>query len=240
MPGTTLLTRSDIAYRIDQAGATAAVTDPDGVAKVDEAAADSPTLTTRIMRRPLRRRRAEGAGRHGPTGRGRLGSGHPPPSRPAPDDPMLLYFTSGTVAYPKMVLHTQASLGIGHQITGRLWLERPSDLHWTVSDFGWAKAAWGKLFGQWAVGPPPTSSGTSAASPTSSCPSPGRRPRVTTFCAPPTIYRALFQLETSAATTGPGCATASRRGEPLNPEVIETWRRRPGCRSATATGRPRP
>jgi acyl-coenzyme A synthetase/AMP-(fatty) acid ligase len=48
------------------------------------------------------------------------------------------------VAYPKMVLHTQASLGIGHQITARFWQDlKPSDLHWTLSDFGWAKAAWG-------------------------------------------------------------------------------------------------
>jgi acyl-coenzyme A synthetase/AMP-(fatty) acid ligase len=69
------------------------------------------------------------------------------------DDPMLLYFTSGMVAYPKMVLHTQASLGIGHQLTARFWQDlKPADLHWTVSAFGWAKAAWGKLFGQWALG----------------------------------------------------------------------------------------
>jgi hypothetical protein len=53
------------------------------------------------------------------------------------------------VAYPKMVLHTQASLGIGHQITARFWQDlKPSDLHWTLSDFGWAKAAWGKVRGR--------------------------------------------------------------------------------------------
>src|SRR5207244_9007921 len=71
----------------------------------------------------------------------------------AADDPMLLYFTSGTVAYPKMVMHTQASYGIGQTITARYWQDlKPGDVHWTVSDTGWAKAAWGKLFGQWTLG----------------------------------------------------------------------------------------
>src|SRR5260221_4142558 len=66
---------------------------------------------------------------------------------------MLLYFTSGTVSYPKMVMHTQASYGIGHTITARYWQDlREGDVHWTVSDMGWAKAAWGKLFGQWQQG----------------------------------------------------------------------------------------
>ena len=69
------------------------------------------------------------------------------------DDPLLLYFTSGTVAAPKMVLHTQASMGAGHEITARFWQDlTPADLHWTFSDTGWAKAAWGKLFGQWRMG----------------------------------------------------------------------------------------
>ena len=70
----------------------------------------------------------------------------------ASGDPLLIYFTSGTTAYPKMVLHTHASYGIGHEITARFWHDLgPDDIHWTVSDTGWAKAAWGKLFGQWRI-----------------------------------------------------------------------------------------
>ncbi len=62
---------------------------------------------------------------------------------------MILFFTSGTVSYPKMVLHTQA-YGLGHVSTARFWHDlRPGDRHWTVTDTGWAKAAWGGLFGQW-------------------------------------------------------------------------------------------
>ncbi|TLN24243.1 acyl-CoA synthetase, partial [bacterium] len=69
------------------------------------------------------------------------------------DDTMLIYFTSGTTKFPKMVPHTQASYGIGHILTAKFWQDlKPTDLHWTLSDTGWAKAAWGKLFGQWQGG----------------------------------------------------------------------------------------
>ena len=69
------------------------------------------------------------------------------------DEPAIMYFTSGTTGHPKMVLHTQASYGIGHTTTGRYWLDLgPDDLHWNVSDTGWAKAAWSSLFGPWIQG----------------------------------------------------------------------------------------
>jgi acyl-coenzyme A synthetase/AMP-(fatty) acid ligase len=230
MPGTTLLTGRDIAYRIDRAGASVAVTDRDGVAKVDEAAGSSPTLTTRIVVDPWPA--DPGAA---PSGWRAWGEGVAAASDRAPgveptrsDDPLLLYFTSGTVAYPKMVLHTQASLGIGHQITARFWQDlKPSDVHWTVSDFGWAKAAWGKLFGQWAVG------ATNFLWDQRGKPDFELLLRlvgehgVTTFCAPPTIFRALVQLDLGGYDWSRlrHCVSA---GEPLNPEVIRVWREATG------------
>src|SRR3546814_4361706 len=69
-------------------------------------------------------------------------------------DPLVVFFTSGTVSFPKMVLHDQ-SYALGHVATARFWHDlRPGDRHWTVSDTGWAKAAWGGLFGQWHEGAP--------------------------------------------------------------------------------------
>ena len=77
-----------------------------------------------------------------------VGDGPTPVDPTHRDDPLLLYFTSGTVAYPKMVQHSQ-SYALGHIGTARFWHDlRPGDLHWTVTDTGWAKAAWGGLFGQ--------------------------------------------------------------------------------------------
>src|SRR5207248_5624860 len=75
------------------------------------------------------------------------------PRATAASDPAVLYFTSGTTGYPKMVLHTHASYPIGHVITGKFWLDNtPDDLHWTISDTGWAQAAWTCLFAPWNMG----------------------------------------------------------------------------------------
>ena len=135
---------------------------------------------------------------------------------------MLLYFTSGTVSYPKMVMHTQASYGIGHTITARYWQDlREGDVHWTVSDMGWAKAAWGKLFGQWQQG---------AAVVLMNMGKPDAdlildtivRHGITTFCAPPTLYRLLVQADISAHDLS-GLRHSMSAGEPLNPEVIRVW-----------------
>jgi len=219
MPGTTLLTGRDIAYRLERAGATTAVTDPEGAATVDEAAERLVVSLERLC-----------VGEPTPTGWASWASGmeaaaeRPPEVEPTrSDDPLLIYFTSGTVA-TKMVLHTQASLGIGHQITARFWQDlKPTDLHWTLSDFGWAKAAWGKLFGQWALG---------AANFLWDL---RGKPdydlmlrllgdhRVTTFCAPPTVFRALV-LEDLSKYDWSSLRHCVSAGEPLNPEVIKVWR----------------
>jgi acyl-coenzyme A synthetase/AMP-(fatty) acid ligase len=139
------------------------------------------------------------------------------------DDPLLIYFTSGTVA-TKMVLHTQASLGIGHQITARFWQDlKPSDLHWTLSDFGWAKAAWGKLFGQWALGAANFLWDARGKPDFDLILRMIGEHRVTTFCAPPTVFRALV-LEDLPRYDWSSLRHCVSAGEPLNPEVIKIWR----------------
>jgi acyl-coenzyme A synthetase/AMP-(fatty) acid ligase len=227
MPGTTLLTARDIAYRLERAGARVAVTDPEGSGKVDEAARRMGVELTRIL---VRSQQAGPTAGWEPWEDGlESSSDQAPEVEPTrSDDPMLVYFTSGTVAYPKMVLHTQASLGIGHQITARFWQDlKPSDLHWTLSDFGWAKAAWGKLFGQWALG---------AANflwDLRGKPDYDLMLRligqhgVSTFCAPPTVYRGLVQLDLGAYDWS-GLRHCVSAGEPLNPEVIKVWQQATG------------
>jgi acyl-coenzyme A synthetase/AMP-(fatty) acid ligase len=224
MPGTTLLTARDIAYRLERAGATAVVTDPEGVGKVDVAAEP-------LGLEPLERLCVgESAGSGWASWAAGLAesSERPPDVEPTrADDPLLLYFTSGTVA-TKMVLHTQASLGIGHQITARFWQDlKPTDLHWTLSDFGWAKAAWGKLFGQWALGAANFLWDARGKPDFDLILRLLGAERVSTFCAPPTVFRALVQMDLSKYDWSSlrHCVSA---GEPLNPEVIKVWQQGTG------------
>ncbi|MCW2741342.1 MAG: AMP-binding protein, partial [Blastococcus sp.] len=142
------------------------------------------------------------------------------------EDPLLTYFTSGTVSHPKMVTHAQ-EYGLAHVPTARFWHDlRPGDRHWTVTDTGWAKAAWGGLFGQLherativqvALGRPTADTILRIIA----------EHRVTSFCAPPTLYRTLVQADLGAYDLSAlrHCTSA---GEPLNPEVIRVWARGTG------------
>jgi acetyl-CoA synthetase/medium-chain acyl-CoA synthetase len=135
----------------------------------------------------------------------------------------MIYFTSGTVGYPKMVLHTHASYPLGHTITGKYWLDLgPDDLHWNVADTGWAKAAWSSLFGPWTMGAAVFAVDARGKFHASETLELLARHPVTTFCAPPTVYRTLV-LEDLSAYRFPHLRHATSAGEPLNPEVIETW-----------------
>jgi acetyl-CoA synthetase len=218
MPGTNQLTGRDISYRIRAADAVAAITDATGAEKLDSWPDELPTLTTRIA--------WNADGREGwtdfDTALDEVGDGEVPESPTAAGDPMILFFTSGTVSYPKMVMHPQ-SYGLGHVSTARFWHDlRPGDRHWTVTDTGWAKAAWGGLFGQWherativqvALGKPSADTILNIL----------KDARITSFCAPPTLYRMLVQADlASYDLTGVRHCTSA--GEPLNPEVIRAWR----------------
>ena len=162
------------------------------------------------------------------------GDGDTPDSPTSRYDPMLLYFTSGTVSHPKMVLHP-SSYGLGHVSTARFWHDlRPGDRHWTVTDTGWAKAAWGGLFGQWheratvvqvALGKPDADTILGVLD----------QAQITSFCAPPTLYRLLVQADFSAHDLS-GLRHCTSAGEPLNPEVIRVWEERTGLTIYDAYG----
>jgi acetyl-CoA synthetase len=138
-------------------------------------------------------------------------------------DPLLLYFTSGTTAQPKLVEHTHVSYPAGHLST-MYWLGLlPGDVHLNISSPGWAKHAWSNVFAPWIAGATALILGHERFSAgvlfeaISGC-------RVTSLCAPPTVWRMLVQADLAACdvTSLRECVAA---GEPLNPEVIEQVRR---------------
>ncbi len=138
------------------------------------------------------------------------------------DDPLLLYFTSGTTAHPKLVQHTHASYPAGHLST-MYWIGlRPGDVHLNISSPGWAKHAWSNVYAPWNAGATALIFGYDRFS-AGTLLQVLAEEQVTTFCAPPTVWRMLIQSDLSAGDVSAlrECLAA---GEPLNPEVIEQVR----------------
>ncbi|CAA9393355.1 MAG: Acetyl-CoA synthetase [uncultured Propionibacteriaceae bacterium] len=133
-------------------------------------------------------------------------------------DPVLLYFTSGTTARPKLVEHTHTSYAVGHLST-MYWMGlRPGDIHLNISSPGWAKHAWSNFFTPWLAGATVLVYNYTRFDPAELL-RVIQRIGVTTFCAPPTVWRMLVQTDLAGAQTVlRECLSA---GEPLNPEVIE-------------------
>ncbi|MEU9559230.1 AMP-binding protein [Streptomyces fumanus] len=138
------------------------------------------------------------------------------------DDPLMLYFTSGTTARPKLVEHTHVSYPVGHLAT-MYWIGlRPGDVHLNISSPGWAKHAWSNLFAPWNAEATVFVHNYTRFDPARLMDEMARA-GVTTFCAPPTVWRMLIQADLGRLTTPPREVVAA--GEPLNPEVIEQVRR---------------
>ena len=218
MPATTLLTAKDIEYRITESEASMAITDFENSDKVNSAAGGCPTLKSLVV---------VGGDRQGwfsfadqiESASTVLDTIETTRS----DDPLLIYFTSGTVGYPKMVVHTQASCAIGHILTAKYWHDlKPTDLMWTLSDTGWAKAAYGKLFGQWSIGAAVMQHDARGRFDAQMTLEMIGRYGVTSFCAPPTAYR-MMVLEDLSQYEFRYLRHCTGAGEPLNPEVMKQW-----------------
>ncbi|WP_205519472.1 acyl-CoA synthetase [Pyxidicoccus caerfyrddinensis] len=223
MPGTPMLTVKDIRYRLVAADANAVIADVSCLDRFEGLVGTGRVETWVAV--------GEGAPSPwvrytpGAAGSGAHGEGFAPTRA---DDAMLIYFTSGTTGMPKMVLHTHASYGLGHVITGRYWLDlTPDDRHLTLSDTGWAKCAWGKLFGPWSQGACNVVYDFRGRFEPAKLLKVLEAQKVTTFCAPPTAWRALVLQDLKGFDLSSLRHTVSA-GEPLNPEVIDTWKEATG------------
>jgi acetyl-CoA synthetase len=150
------------------------------------------------------------------------------------NDPMLLYFTSGTTGYPKMVRHSY-SYPIGHILTAKYWQHVEDDgIHFTLADTGWAKSAWGKIYGQWLCGAAVMVYEFERFDP-SKLLGVLEKYQVNTFCAPPTVYRYLIQEDIKRYDLSAlhHCTVA---GEPLNPEVFQKFYNATGLKLAEGYG----
>lgn len=133
----------------------------------------------------------------------------------------IVYFTSGTTGDPKMVQHNHTH-PLGHIVTAKYWQQvQENKLHMSVSDSGWAKFGWGKIYGQWICGAVVFAYDMDKFIP-SKLLQKIQDYKVTTFCAPPTMYRFMLQEDVASYDLS-GIATFATAGEPLNPEVFYRW-----------------
>ena len=220
VPATHLLTKKDILYRANCAGIKMVVTSAEGcfAASCEEAMPECPTVEKLLI--------VDGEREGWLDFEGLLAQESDEFPRPAEplkhDDIMLLYFTSGTSGMPKMVGHN-FDYPLGHIQTAVFWHQCvDGGLHLTVSETGWMKSVWGKLYGQWLAGSAIMVYDFEKFVPKDML-AVLEKYKVTTFCAPPTIYRFMILEDVSKydLSSIQHCTTA---GEPLNPEVFEKWK----------------
>ena len=224
MPATNLLTPKDIEYRVNAARARFAIVSDDNADKIDAIRAACPSLERCVVvSRPgtaaARQERAGWTDFHAAMAAAPETFAPDRPTRA--DEPMLVYFTSGTTARPKMVPRDHGH-ALAHVLTGRYWMDlREDDVHWTLSDTGWAKAAWGLLFAPWQMGAAIVLHDGEGFDADLHLRLIGQL-GVTTFCAPPTAYRLFAQTDLRDYDLS-SLRHSMGAGEPLNPEVIKVW-----------------
>ena len=224
IPATNQLLEKDFTYRFAAGNVKAILCTADGnVAEaVDEAAAKSPMLEYKILVGGSRE------GWHNFDEEYTMYSSHFARSEDTPcgSDPMLMFFTSGTSGYPKIAAHNY-KYPLGHFITAKYWHRvNPDGLHLTISDTGWAKALWGKLYGQWLCEAANFVYDFDRFDSEKILPMFAKY-QITTFCAPPTMYRMLIKQDLSRFDLS-SIQHASTAGEALNPEVYHQFKKHTG------------
>ncbi len=228
IPGSLQLTKKDLVYRANAAKIhmIVCVNDDFVIRQVEEAMAETPTLRTRAL--------VAGTKEGWLDFSAELAKYPPVFDRPTGDevhsinDIMLVYFTSGTTGMPKMVRHNFAH-PLGHIVTAKYWQQVQEDkLHMSVTDSGWAKFGWGKIYGQWICGAVIFCYDMDKFVPLKLLEK-LEHYKVTTFCAPPTMFRFMLQEDVTKfdLSSIQHCCIA---GEPLNPEVFKQWEKLTGLK----------
>ncbi len=226
IPATDMLQKHDFEYRFAAAGVSAIVCTAHGhtADMVDAAAVGCPELAVKVLAGGSRE------GWHDFDAEYPLFSGRFERTQDAPcgEDPMLMFFTSGTTGVPKIATHNY-KYALGHFVTARYWhCVRSGGLHFTISETGWGKALWGKLYGQW------MSEGAVFVYDFERFDAADILPlfaqyQITTFCAPPTMYRMMIKQDLSGYDLS-SVQRATTAGEALNPEVFRRFEEATGLR----------
>ena len=219
IPAPNQLLEKDFAYRFTAANIKAILCTADGevASSVEKAAAGAPCLEHKILVGDKRE------GWRSFDEEYSLYSSHYARAEDAPagSDPMLMFFTSGTSGYPKIAAHSY-KYPLGHFITAKYWHQvNPEGLHFTISDTGWAKAMWGKLYGQWLCEAANFVYDFDRFDAEKILPL-FKKYNITTFCAPPTMYRMLIKQDLGRFDLST-IEHASTAGEALNPEVFRQF-----------------
>ncbi|AUS98682.1 acetyl-CoA synthetase [Clostridium thermosuccinogenes] len=234
IPATHMLTKKDLVYRNNAADVKmiVCVNEPEVIKHVEDSEAESPTLKYKVL---------VGGSKEGWIDFNKEMENSPAEfTKPSGseyttnDDISLLYFTSGTTGMPKMVQHN-FTYPLGHILTAKYWQNvQDGGLHLTVADTGWAKAMWGKLYGQWICGSAVFVYDYDKFVP-SDLLNVISKHGVTTFCAPPTIYRFFIKEDLTKYDLSKlkYCVVA---GEPLNPEVYNQFYKATGIKLMEAYG----
>ena len=226
IPATNLLMSHDYEYRFNAAGVSAIVATSDGIVpeEIEKAEKNSSSLKTKIIVGEKRK------GWHDFNEEYELYSAHfyRTEDTPCGDDLSLMFFTSGTTGYPKIAAHSY-KYPLGHYITAKYWHGVSEDgLHFTISDTGWGKSLWGKLYGQWLSEGAVFTYDFDRFDAADILPM-FKKYNITTFCAPPTMLRMMIKQDISKYDLS-SVKHMTTAGEALNPEVYKQFKKITGLK----------
>ncbi len=232
IPATNQLVAHDFVYRFNAAGVSAILCTADGdtARQVELAQEETGSQLTRILVGGTREGWHDFDSEYGLFSRRYVRT----EDAPKGSDPMLMLYSSGTTGYPKMAMHSY-KYALGHYVTAKYWhLCERDGLHFTISETGWGKALWGKLYGQWLCEGAVFTYDFDRFDAEKILPMFAQY-GITTFCAPPTMYRMLIKQDLSRFDLS-GIHHATTAGEALNPEVFYQFEKATGLRIAEGFG----